>query len=399
MKRRVYFGLILCFALFVCTLVLTACDLGEQPAIPGDTATLEQTETEAPEQPEHVHEFGEWVVIKEPTCTEDGCTVNTCTVCGHEETTNIVTAPGHSYEAVVTAPDCVNGGYTTYTCTVCGDSYVDDQIAANGHNYVGEETKAPTCGAVGEMTYTCTACGDSYTEEIAATGAHEYFYPCDQYCMNCYELTNPDATHTVVHVEAVAPTCTALGNIEYWYCDVCGQAWLDEACTLNTNMMAVKLPMAEHTYFDDCSAICEVCGYEREAGHNVIHVEAKDATCTELGNIEYWTCEHCGGCWDNENATGMPLNRMMVIVPATGEHAYDHAYDTDCNVCNAIRTVEQPIVFGGNSVSDGAASSVRKSSVSCAGDNSGFTGKMTHKSYSFHIPTNGIRRPQFGGVC
>ena len=47
------------------------------------------------------------------------------------------------------------------------------------------------------------------------------------------------------HVEAKAPTTTENGNIEYWYCEECGQAWLDEACTLNTNLKAVILPMIE----------------------------------------------------------------------------------------------------------------------------------------------------------
>ena len=32
----------------------------------------------------------------------------------------------HHYEAVVTGPTCTEQGYTTYTCSVCGDSYVGD---------------------------------------------------------------------------------------------------------------------------------------------------------------------------------------------------------------------------------------------------------------------------------
>ena len=65
-------------------------------------------------------------------------------------------------------------------------------------------------------------------------------------------------------IPAVDPTCTAIGNIEYWYCDVCGMAWLDEACTLNTNQFAVKLPVAEHTYDNDFDADCNGCGAIRE---------------------------------------------------------------------------------------------------------------------------------------
>ena len=54
-----------------------------------------------------------------------------------------------------------------------------------------------------------------------------------------------------------------MGNIEYWYCADCGQAWLDEYCHLNTNLRAVILPMAEHTYSASNDATCDVCGAER----------------------------------------------------------------------------------------------------------------------------------------
>ena len=94
---------------------------------------------------------------------------------------------------------------------------------------------------------------------------HEYFTPCDQYCMICGELTNPDAAHNVIHVEAVAATCAANGNIEYWYCDVCGAAWLNAECTQNTNLKAVVLPTTgEHTYDDEYDTDCNVCGDVRE---------------------------------------------------------------------------------------------------------------------------------------
>ncbi len=43
----------------------------------------------------------------------------------------------HSYSTVVTAPTCTEDGYTTYTCTLCGDSYIGDETPATGHNYVG----------------------------------------------------------------------------------------------------------------------------------------------------------------------------------------------------------------------------------------------------------------------
>ncbi len=176
---------------------------------------------------------------------------------------------------------------------------------------------------------TCEKCGLNYGDTLP----HEYFSACDTVCMICGEETRPEAAHNVIHVEAKDATCTEMGNIEYWYCDVCGAAWLDAEGTQNTNLMSVKLPMVDHEYFYACDPVCMNC-YEitnPDAAHSLSHVEAKDATCFENGNIEYWTCEHCGGCWDNEAATGMPLNQMMVVVPmAHGELTHVEAKAPTC---------------------------------------------------------------------
>ena len=39
------------------------------------------------------------------------------------------------------------------------------------------------------------------------------------------------AHHEAIHVEAKAPTATADGHIEYWYCGRCGTYFADEALT------------------------------------------------------------------------------------------------------------------------------------------------------------------------
>ena len=122
---------------------------------------------------------------------------------------------------------------------------------------------------------------------------HEYTYPCDQICSKCHELTNPNATHSVKHVDAVEATCYENGNVEYWYCEYCGAAWLDEAQTQVTNMMSIVVPM----------------------GHGTItHVEAKEPTCFENGNIEYWYCEDCGQAWLDQACT-LNTNLLAVVLP------------------------------------------------------------------------------------
>ena len=65
-------------------------------------------------------------------------------------------------------------------------------------------------------------------------------------------------THNLTHVEACDATCTANGNIEHWYCEDCGYAWLDEYCTKNTNLKAVVLPATGHVDEDE-NNVCDVC--------------------------------------------------------------------------------------------------------------------------------------------
>jgi len=73
------------------------------------------------------------------TCTTAGNTAGVkCTDCGAIlEGNETIAALGHTNdEGVVTAPTCTTDGYTLYTCTVCGSTKKDDYVDATGHNYV-----------------------------------------------------------------------------------------------------------------------------------------------------------------------------------------------------------------------------------------------------------------------
>ena len=163
--------------------------------------------------------------------------------------------------------------------------------------------------------------------------AHEYFYPCDAHCMNCYELTNPDASHNVSFVKGYAATCTEMGMVDYWTCSDCGAAWLDEACTMVANRMSVIIPATGHAYMFACDAHCMNCGEltNENASHNVSFVEGYAATCTALGMADYWTCSDCGAAWLDEGLT-LVANRMSVIIPMA-DHEYFYPCDAHCMNC------------------------------------------------------------------
>ena len=141
----------------------------------------------------HTHAYTAGTVV-EPTCTEKGYTVYTCSGCNDSYTADEVAALGHSYETVVTAPTCTNVGYTTYTCATCGDSYVADEVAALGHTWVDADCDtAKTCSVCGATegsalghasvtysfvnnthTFTCTVCGEVAFTKAAASSAERF---------------------------------------------------------------------------------------------------------------------------------------------------------------------------------------------------------------------------------
>ena len=80
----------------------------------------------------------------------------------------------HNYQAVVTAPTCTVDGFTTYTCSICKDSYTGDKVPA-AHTFTAwQTTKEPTCEATGVRTEKCSICGalGTKTETIAKLTEH-----------------------------------------------------------------------------------------------------------------------------------------------------------------------------------------------------------------------------------
>ena len=79
----------------------------------------------------------------------------------------------HSYVESVVEPTCTEQGYTLHTCS-CGDSYRDTVTDALGHDLVHHDAKAATCTEIGwEEFDTCSRCDYTTYREIAALG-HNY---------------------------------------------------------------------------------------------------------------------------------------------------------------------------------------------------------------------------------
>ena len=72
------------------------------------------------------------------------------------------------------------------------------------------------------------------------------------------------------------------------------------------------------------------------AGHDLSKTEAKAATCTAAGNIEYWKCSKCGKYFSDEGIT--EIEETSTVVPAK-PHTLTHV-DAKAATCTAAGNIE-----------------------------------------------------------
>ena len=77
--------------------------------------------------------------------------------------------------------------------------------------------------------------------------------------------------------------------------------------------------------------------------HTLTETEATPATCTEPGNVEYWTCDTCGKHFSDENGA-TEIEESKWIIPATG-HSYGD--DGHCMACGAVDSDFAPAIIAG----------------------------------------------------
>ena len=381
-----------------------------------DTATCTKAEC-GYVKPAGQHSWNDGEVTTPATCTTDGVKTYTCKVCS-ETKTEPIKASGHSLTKVeAVAATCTEGGNNEYyTCSVCKKVFkadkttettvADETLAALGHKLTKTEAKAATCTEAGNSEYyTCGNCGKFFSDadgknEIAKdswvikalghdfTGAWVNTDAAGHYhkCSRC------DATDTVVkHTFNGKPCneedkCTVCGYVKAAGVHAWGTAeykWGDDnmSCTATvkcTNCEAVETDAAA-IGISTTPATCTVDGktvytatFSSELfttqtkedpipalGHTLTKVEAKAATCTEVGNSEYYTCGTCGKFFsDKDGKTEIAkdswvikaLGHKLTKTPAkaaTCTEPGNNEYWT-CSVCNKVfkadKTTETTVV-------------------------------------------------------
>ena len=110
------------------------------------------------------HTFKDEIVL--PTETDGGYTRHYCTLCGYELERTDFTDPlmhEHDYELLQENPTCTEDGFSVFTCSICGDTHDGETVNALGHNYVMTDVR-PTSENEGYFEFQCSRCDDSYRD-------------------------------------------------------------------------------------------------------------------------------------------------------------------------------------------------------------------------------------------
>ncbi|MBQ9507205.1 MAG: leucine-rich repeat protein [Clostridia bacterium] len=207
----------------------------------------------------------------------------------------ITVADVHQLTAVpAAAASCTEPGNTAYwTCAICGKCFSDEngenEISADSavipafHSLEAHSANDATCVSDGNIAYWyCTECGKYWSDQALTNEIG-------------YEDTILPGGHVMVEHPGAQATCTENGNLPYYECTRCGKFFIDG---------------------DGNEEIVDHSEVILPAHHNLVKVNAKNASCTENGNVEYWKCGVCGDYFADENAQTKIADKNSVILPA-----------------------------------------------------------------------------------
>ena len=234
----------------------------------------------------HVHDWGEWTVTIEATCTEDGLETRVCKLKSSHTETQIINHLGHDWSDwdVTTPPTCTEYGVGLRTCSRC--SVEGTLMPVLGHDW-GEwiETVAPNCTYPGVEEHTCLRDG-THIESRAVSiipDAHSWGIPTST--ANCGQA----GTKTTVCIYNAAhfteEPVPADANVHDWLYEPTKTK--DPTCT----------EPGEETGI--CRTHGDVVGIIPPLGHNFgPWTESTAPTCTEVGS-EIMECQR-PGCTESE---------------------------------------------------------------------------------------------------
>ena len=317
------------------------------------------------------HAWGEWVVTKAPTETNDGEQTRTCSKCGATETAPV---PATSHTLVedtskTVAPTCTTDGQKVYKCTAThpGQSgactyTVTKVVPKLGHNLSTTKTDA-TCTADGKVITSCSRCdykaetvipatGHSYTNAVTTeptcTTAGVRTYTCQHDRTHTYTEAIEKLPHDFVAGTPVAATCTESAYTPY-KCSKCDEAYVKITAPANGHNYAEVAGSSTAT----CTAAgtktlkCAACDSTITVavpalGHDYQKTASTTATCAAAAT-ETYKCSRCDASYTisvGDKTTAHDWNDWTVVENATYESL---GYKTrTCKVCGKLEVETIP---------------------------------------------------------
>lgn len=225
-----------------------------------------------------------------------------------------------------------------YTVTVDNVDYTRELTvhACDYNAYVTGTGTPATCSATGNGDFSCEH-GYTINKEI----------PIDP---DAHSYGEPEWTWTEFTGATVKLTCTACSDEKTETASIESEETKAATCTeAGVRTYTATVTIGEETYTDTKTETIPATAHK----DTMQHVEAKEAGCTENGNVEYWYCSACKGYFEDAQGS-KPTTLEAVTIPASGAHSYGEpdwkwtgvtkaTAEFTCSACGDVQTVNATI--------------------------------------------------------
>ena len=260
-----------------------------------------------------LHEFGEGVTTKEPTCIAPGTTTYTCATCGYEKTETIPATEEHNYvdnvctgcgaevkecEHKPTNPSkidlsgykiCEGNEFCWYTCE-CGEvKYLE--LNQTGCKF--EEDSRPETDENGQeykvRIMTCALCGLKL--ESAEFAVYSTEPCCARYSVwakvSLGDTVIAEFTYSSEDMVEYHPTTKVVSEVELSHLGICGEVLTTYECPCGEHTYTRRSTSCEFVYTDKEESYCQKCGVVRTMDTKFVDEEG---TCqlVEINTYTYY---------------------------------------------------------------------------------------------------------------
>ena len=278
------------------------------------------------------HEESDWIIDKVADIGKDGVKYTKCVLCNKRMNEKTIPAIKENHEHKVTEwlivknPDCTNKGTKNAVCS-CGKTIETKEISSKGHTTVIDKAVAATCTSNGltEGSH-CSICKTTIVKQ---------------------NIINK-LPHIPVTDAAVSATCKDTGMSEGSHCSVCKMVLVEQTVIPKTNTHTLSSWIVEteatckavgkkYRKCIDCNKKLETATIEKLTTHRVgvMNVEIDDGLfCGDKG--EYFSTVYCKDC-------GEKISEANRTLPE--KHSMKNGV---CEICGLPQSTTTGLYFGLN---------------------------------------------------